>query len=146
MTESHAVFAGLGDRLRQERRRLGLSQAEFAALAGVQRLAQGQYESEAREPKLSYLAALAAVGVDVGFVLFGRHSVGLPLPEQRRIEQDVFALIEEYVKAQCNGTLSAEARYVLFDVMRAHLIMSSRNGSETNIPELLSAAGGGVER
>ncbi len=146
MTESHAVFAGLGDRLRQERRRLGLSQAEFAALAGVQRLAQGQYESEAREPKLSYLAALAAVGVDVGFVLLGRKGVGLPLPEQKHIEQEVFALIEEYVRARCNGSLSAEARYVLFDVMRAHLTTSSRNGSGLNISELLSAAGGGGER
>ncbi|WP_426139414.1 helix-turn-helix domain-containing protein [Pseudomonas sp. DWP3-1-2] len=67
----------IGTRLRQERKRLGLSQREMGQLGGVAANAQGKYESGERVPKADYLAALAAVGVDVLFVLTNRRATGL---------------------------------------------------------------------
>ena len=68
---------GIGSRLLKERERLGLSQRAFGEIGGVQANAQGKYESGDRAPKADYLAAVAAVGVDVLFVLTGTPT---PLP------------------------------------------------------------------
>lgn len=62
---------GIGSRLRRERERLGLSQRSFGEIGGVEANAQGKYESGDRAPKADYLAAIAAKGVDVLFVLTG---------------------------------------------------------------------------
>jgi len=63
-----------GERLRTERERLGLSQAAFGELGGVQKVAQINYEKGKRHPDAEYLAAIAAAGVDVLYVLTGQHS------------------------------------------------------------------------
>jgi transcriptional regulator with XRE-family HTH domain len=60
------------DRLKQERQRLGLSQEEFARLGGVQKRAQIHYEKGERKPDTDYLAAVAAAGVDVRYVITGQ--------------------------------------------------------------------------
>jgi DNA-binding XRE family transcriptional regulator len=66
--------ATLGDRIRSERERLGLSQSAFGALAGVKRRAQANYETGERTPDATYLVNAAAAGVDVMFVLFGQRA------------------------------------------------------------------------
>ena len=67
-------MSGIGSRLRKERERLGLSQRAFGEIGGVEANAQGKYESGDRAPKDDYLAAVAARGVDVLFVLTGTHT------------------------------------------------------------------------
>lgn len=64
----------LGSRLKEERKTLGLSQQEFAAIGGVEANAQGKYESGARTPRSDYLAALGVKGVDVLYLLSGRRT------------------------------------------------------------------------
>ncbi|MBZ9610786.1 helix-turn-helix domain-containing protein [Rheinheimera maricola] len=61
-----------GERLKEERERLGLSQEAFGAIGGVQKLAQRNYEKDNREPNASYMAALSEVGVDVMYILTGQ--------------------------------------------------------------------------
>lgn len=59
------------DRLRAERKRLGLSQEKFAALAGVTKDTQLNYESGARKPDSDYLISICEAGVDSHFLLHG---------------------------------------------------------------------------
>lgn len=61
-------------RLKQERRRLRMNQAEFANAGGVRQHAQLNYEKGSRYPDASYLAGIAEVGVDVLYLLTGRTS------------------------------------------------------------------------
>ena len=63
---------GIGRRLREERVRLGYTQAAFAALGGVLVNAQGKYERGLRSPSALYLARLAEIDVDVIYILTGR--------------------------------------------------------------------------
>ncbi len=70
-----------GARLAEERRRLGLKQAEFAALAGTDVPKQSLYENERRELRAEYLARLPEMGVDVVYVLTGRRLDGEWLSE-----------------------------------------------------------------
>lgn len=68
----------IGDRLRSERERLGLSQTEFGQSAGVGRKSQFNYESDERLPDAAYLAAVAGLGVDVRYVITGRRDYSPP--------------------------------------------------------------------
>ena len=60
---------GIGHRLKTERKRLGLTQEAFGKIGGVEPNAQGKYESGQRYPQTGYLAAVAAIGVDVVLVI-----------------------------------------------------------------------------
>ena len=64
----------IGARLKEERRRLGMNQADFAALGDAGRASQFNYESGERSPDASYLAAIAEAGADIGYIVTGRHS------------------------------------------------------------------------
>jgi transcriptional regulator with XRE-family HTH domain len=64
----------LGSRLKEERKRLGLSQQEFGSIGGVEANAQGKYESGERIPRSDYLAELGKKGVDVLYVLSGKRT------------------------------------------------------------------------
>lgn len=61
----------LGNRLRLQRKSLGLSQSRLAALAGIQANAQGHYENGTRTPRADYLESLSSIGLDVYFILMG---------------------------------------------------------------------------
>lgn len=59
----------VGKRIAEERKRLGLSQAAFAALVGVSFSTQRRYEDGRSAPPTTYLNAAGEVGVDVGYVM-----------------------------------------------------------------------------
>lgn len=63
-----------GDRLREERERLGLNQSKFAALVDVHRNAQSNYEAGTRAPDAAYLALASKAGADVLYILTGRRA------------------------------------------------------------------------
>ncbi|ANY90456.1 transcriptional repressor DicA [Pseudomonas putida] len=84
-----APEGSVGDRLREERVRLNLSQEDLAQAGGVNRNTQGSYERGVRNPDTAYLLAVAELGVEVDFVLFGKRSLdsGLDPEETQIIEQ-----------------------------------------------------------
>lgn len=60
-----------GNRLREQRVKLGLSQSAFGQLAGVTKKTQMLYEADERAPDTNYMAAIAAAGVDAYYILTG---------------------------------------------------------------------------
>lgn len=58
--------------LKEERKRLGFKQAEFAALVGTDVPKQSLYENDRRQFRARYLKRIAAAGVDVLWVITGR--------------------------------------------------------------------------
>lgn len=65
-----------GTRLAEERKRLGLKQAEFADLVGTDVPKQSLYENDRRELRADYLARLADADVDIVYILTARRSEG----------------------------------------------------------------------
>lgn len=65
-----------GERLAEERKRLGLRQADFAALVGTDVPKQSLYETGRRELRADYLARLADARVDIIYVLTGQRAEG----------------------------------------------------------------------
>lgn len=64
----------IGERLKAERERLDLSQEKLRDAAGVSKNTQINYEKDARSPDADYLAAVAAAGVDVLYVVTGQRT------------------------------------------------------------------------
>ncbi|TDV44338.1 transcriptional regulator with XRE-family HTH domain [Pseudomonas graminis] len=69
---------GIGKRLRQERKRLKLTQSALGAIGGVEANAQGHYESGQRLPRADYLFKIAAAGVDITRVVTGIEASARP--------------------------------------------------------------------
>ena len=61
----------IGERLREERLRLQMSQTDFAALAGASKGAVLKWEKDTSAPTAVALAAFANAGVNVPYVLTG---------------------------------------------------------------------------
>lgn len=68
------LTVSIGDRLKEERTRLGMTQPVMGQVGGVTKKSQMLYEASERSPDAKYLAALSAVGVDVLYVLTGSRS------------------------------------------------------------------------
>lgn len=66
-----SVTQAIGARLKEERRRLGLSQEEIGTIGDVRRATQYLYERGERMPTAAYLVAVAEVGVDFAYVVSG---------------------------------------------------------------------------
>lgn len=70
-------MSGIGERLREERVRIGLSQGALGELGGVKANAQGNYEKGDRYPDAAYLAAVSEHGIDVLYVVTGQRTPAL---------------------------------------------------------------------
>lgn len=71
--------SSLGARLKEERKRLGLSQDDAGLKAGVSREMWGKYERDAAAPGGETFVQIAMLGFDVNYVLIGqRHAVPQP--------------------------------------------------------------------
>lgn len=73
-----------GERLKSERKRLGLTQETFGELCGVKLLAQSNYESGKRSPDADYLQKAHQAGVDVGYLVTGQQTAFTQLDENER--------------------------------------------------------------
>lgn len=80
------------ERLKSERKRLKLTQPQLAELAGTTKQSQLKYEKDMQKPGTEYLIAVAAVGVDVQYLLTGVRSE-MALTHQER------TLLQLYRKA-----------------------------------------------
>lgn len=94
-------------RLREERERLGLNQAEFGAVGGVKKLAQINYEKGERHPDSAYLAAIAAAGADVLYILTGQREgpAALALSAEEQTMLDYFREASKEVRRAALGAL-----------------------------------------
>lgn len=101
-------MSDIGDRLKQERERLGLNQTDFAKLANHGRSVQAGYEQGKNIPGGAYLAAIASAGVDVLYVLTGQKT-----PDIKGISEEELELVKIYraaplaVKAAALAALTA---------------------------------------
>jgi transcriptional regulator with XRE-family HTH domain len=111
------------ERLKEERKRLGLNQTEFAVLGGVTVDSQGNYERGSRKPDSAYLEALATHGVDVGYLFTG---LRMPVPiapaasgssstpaldenVMRAVTREQAALLDNYDAADEKGRAAARS-------------------------------------
>ena len=106
----------IGNRLREERERLGLTQPVFAELAGAKKRTLIDWEKDVSSPTAVQLAQLAAAGADVLYILTGQRTGGASAPpppravsEGDRILLDNFHAAPAQVQAGVKTALGAFA-------------------------------------
>ncbi len=93
----------LASRLKKERERLGLSQAEFAKMLGIHRNTLVRYENGIREPDSGFIARAGDSGVDVGYLMSGRKTDAISMHRLGTIR--VLPLIAERAGLNSNALL-----------------------------------------
>ncbi|WP_081271635.1 helix-turn-helix domain-containing protein [Variovorax paradoxus] len=104
---SEEIRAHVGARLKEERDRLGWSQATLAETAGASRRAVVAWEGGVTVPGADALAALAPHGFDVLYIVIGQRSA----PVESRLSPDEATLLKNYQHSDAEGR--AAARTVL---------------------------------
>ena len=96
------LFASIGERLREVREEMGLSQTEFVAISeragvvGTTRQTQSNYEKGKRMPDAAYLWAIAAAGADIQYIVTGARQKMLPAPAlNKQLLQQIMEGVEE---------------------------------------------------
>jgi transcriptional regulator with XRE-family HTH domain len=112
-----SILTTIGGRLKEERARLGVSQTELGTIGGVGKTTQINYEKNERQPDAGYLAAAAAAGVDVLYVLTGTRTPrpvdGLSMAEEKVLD-NYRSLHEEdqaSVRRLTNALAESSGRY-----------------------------------
>ena len=104
----------IGLRLRSERKRIHMTQAQFGKEGGVSLSSQNAYESALHFPDARYLARIAGVGVDVNYVLLGDRSELTSLSDSEVLAfSEITRVVHEWASAR-SKTLPPE--------VQAHLI------------------------
>lgn len=122
---------GIGERLKKERVRLGLNQSDFAAIGGAHRKSQGNYELGERYPDAAYLAAIAAAGADIRYIVTGERD-GPPPEALSANERELLAL---YRVASLTGKAAA------IGALQGIAGRSARIGQQINAPVSGGVAG-----
>jgi len=73
-TQKDKEIFGFGDRLTEERLRLGFSQKALAAILEKTSMTQIKYESEETRPDIAYLLGLDKLGADIYYIVTGQRS------------------------------------------------------------------------
>ncbi|RSE76666.1 helix-turn-helix domain-containing protein [Achromobacter denitrificans] len=90
----------IGQRLKEERERLGLSQQVFAEIGGASKRSQVEWEKGAQVPNAEFLALVAKRGADVAFIVTGVRAIS---------EEALEADLDRYGKAWETLEMALEA-------------------------------------
>ena len=107
----------IGERLKRERQRLGMSQEKFGAGGGVQRVTQDLCEQGDRSPTLEDLVRVVSAGVDLGYLAFGGQGTRLVgrVCLDKQVLASVYRLVEEFSRDSKGRLLDVEHRLALFE-------------------------------
>ncbi|MBF0192494.1 MAG: helix-turn-helix transcriptional regulator [Magnetococcales bacterium] len=101
----------VGSRLREERKRLEMTQEAFASFASVAVQTQRSYEAGRREPGASYLVSIAAAGADVSYILTG---VRTGVPQAQPLTREEECLLDNYRHSDETGRAAMRATGAAF--------------------------------
>lgn len=118
----------VGDRLREERLRIGVSQEDAALLCGVSRAMWGRYERAVSLPGASVLLHLIGHGFDLNYILGGSRTLS-----DSTLNDEETALLAAFRATDDEGRASA-LRAVNMERMRtgmvAVVVPTSKPGSK----------------
>ncbi|WP_199103205.1 helix-turn-helix domain-containing protein [Aquitalea sp. ASV11] len=100
---------GIGDRLREERNRLGLNQTEAAKAAGIGFSTYQTYEAGERCPNAEALASWAGSGFDILYVVTGTRNNSALSGEQTAL-LGLYGQIDERLRPAVQASLQALAQ------------------------------------
>lgn len=109
----------LGERIKEERIRLNMTQEGFATACETNKRQQIKYEKDEQAPGAGYLAGACRLGADVGYLL-----TGIPVHDISPKELTLLAAFRD---------ASEELQVAALSVLGVRTVASKRSSSKTNV-------------
>lgn len=129
---------GFGERLKEERKRIGLTQVQLAEKAGIKRVTQYLYEKEESHPNYRYLEALSRVGIDLQYLLFGVKESQKSLQLTPEAAREIYKAVDIVGRDDNGDLLPVERRVDIFSALC--MAYSGRAGDNLDLSSLVSFA------
>tara|TARA_Y100000780_G_scaffold200726_1_gene192853 strand:- start:2214 stop:2591 length:378 start_codon:yes stop_codon:yes gene_type:complete len=115
-------MSSIGERVRQERQRLGFNQTDFAALAECAKQSQIHWEkSFGPTPNANVLAAWAKAGADVQFIVTGTVGYrGEPISQEEALWLDYFRAVPGIIRNSVMASLRSAVEYTKSEQSSSH--------------------------
>lgn len=115
-------MSSIGERIRQERLRLGFNQTDFAALADCVKHSQIHWEkSFGPTPNANVLAAWAKAGADVQFIVTGTvGNRGEPITQEEAVWLDCFRAVPGIIRNSVMASLRSAIDYAKSEQLSSH--------------------------
>jgi len=126
----------IGERLKEERGRLGLSQPEFAALVGAAKRTLIDWEKGSTSPSAVQLSGFTGAGVDVMYVLTGQRS---NVASTQHLPPDEQLLLEAY-----RGMPAKGRKELLADMLTGSARKKPKTAGGVNVTGNNNRAAGGT--
>ena len=126
-----------GCRLREERERLGLTQAQFAEVGAIARTTQHIYETDIRSPDVAYLERLRGIGVDVSYLVIGARQAAAgsdTLTVSYPALLNIYRIVDEFCVDEDGEPLPIEIRARFFQLLCASL--KDKSGQDQSLDSL----------
>lgn len=118
----------IGNRIKEERERLGYSQEAFGSCGGISKRSQIMYEQDKTEASATYFTLIDKAGADVKYILTGEREVvsekpsnlqPVPTPKRRSTDIDVEDMRRRRVEkmAQLMEMLTEEQQKEMFFII-----------------------------
>jgi transcriptional regulator with XRE-family HTH domain len=107
---NHPLGEGFGERMRQERKRLGLTQEALAERVGIRQQTVLQYEKGNTSPTLQFIYSLHGVGFNMQYLLYAREQLPFTRDFPPEVIRYVANAVPEIEKEFAGGSLSNETR------------------------------------
>ena len=123
-TMSTILTLGFGDRLRNQRKDLKLTQIQFAQLVGVTTLTQHMYEHEDTSPNIKYLESIQKIGVDLDYLLFENKNnpqieSNTLISIKPNLLRDIYSVVDTVSYDENGRLLPLETRQNIFSILCA---------------------------
>ena len=109
-SQSQGVFVTITspkDRIKEERKKLKLTQSAIAELFGIKRETWSRYEAGVISPGMEVLIAFSKIGADIQYILTGEKQVGLILSREEKELIELYRNAPLTIKAAALGALTA---------------------------------------
>ena len=129
--EKHNIEEGFGERLKQERKRLGLTQAELAKRVGIKALTVLQYEKGNTSPTLQFVYKLQDLGFNLQYLLFNRKKMVYPQDFPSEVIQYVSDTVSK-IEKKFGAALSNETRLKMMLILLGQYVENPSSVSMTD--------------
>ena len=119
---ANVVILSFQERLREERKKLKLTQEAFALLGGVNKTSQSFYETGKIWPTAEYLEKLRLNGVDIGYLFSGRRE---SVPDWQMLK-NAYLFVQQSFASRQDRNYSADELFTVFK----HIVEASMGADE----------------
>lgn len=128
----------IGIRLKQERERLSLSQAQVAKSLGIATRTQIAWEKGEQTPNALHLATLGALGLDIQFIVSGVQNISLSEPSLDALAMSEAWEAVDWALAEAKKTLPPKKKRLAAEAL--YMAVKTGEGEAKPLARLMSKA------